>query len=98
MITRFLLVKYGCPVCAKLIPEVVRINMRLPIGSRIEIRDYWKYEYFGLKDDYLVEKFIKQGFNSYPFLYLQGIQVGIFPTPEQARVFLEEYFKEELLF
>lgn len=97
MMSRFLLTKRGCSHCRDTVRVVNRLNLRLPIDRRITIMDLWEYEEFGLKSNPLIAKFSKEGFDSYPFFYVDGIIIDITPTPEQLKILLETYLKEDFV-
>ena len=97
--TRILLVRRGCPHCRQILPEINRINMKMELHKRIKIVDAFEYEELGMNFPPVLKKFSRNKlFDGFPLLYLDGIIIEPFPTREQARVFLNEYFKNEIAF
>jgi len=97
MESRFLLTKKGCPFCRDLIRVVKKINFNLPIEKRIKIIDCYEFEDFGLQNILLMPIFEREGFNYYPFLYIDGAIIEPAPTPEQLFIALKTLLNKELL-
>lgn len=51
------------------------INMKLPLQNRIKIYDNFMWEEFGYKQFPIADKFNKEGFDGYPFCYIDGLIV-----------------------
>ncbi len=74
--TRVLFIRRGCPFCREAVKVVEQINMRLPIHKRIIVWDNFLWEEFGINRHPLMDKFAKDGFDAYPFLFLDGAVWG----------------------
>ena len=73
--------------------------MKMELHKRIKIVDAFEYEELGMNFPPVLKKFSRNKlFDGFPLLYLDGIIIEPFPTREQARVFLNEYFKNEIAF
>lgn len=96
--TRILLVRRGCPYCRRMCEVVNKINLRLPIEKRIRIIDCYEYEEFGLENIGLMDKLAKGGFDSFPFLYLDGTTIEPAPTNEQMEILLTTFLNKDLLY
>jgi len=95
---RVLLYKQGCPACLEYLRVVPKINLRLPIGKKIELKDCSEWENFGLRSHPIMDKFNDEDFQDYPLLYLDGILIIGIAWAEQLKIFLETRFKEEFIF
>lgn len=98
MMSRFLLTEAGCPFCRDATSVITRINLRLPADKRINIIDCTNWEQFGIMDKPIMKKLEKEGFNYYPFLYLEGQIIEPAPTPEMLKKVIEVSLKEDLLY
>jgi len=98
MMSRFLLVRKGCPFCRQFIKIVSKLNLRLPIDKRIRIIDCYEWEEFGLRNMPLMDKLEKDGLSEgFPFCYVDGIIVEPAPTQEQLKIVFETLLKEDFI-
>lgn len=96
MTLRILVIRRGCPHCREFLKVVPFINMKLKIGRRIEIFDNFEWEEFGHKKYPIIEKFEKEGFDAYPFCYIDGTIVE--PAQKEIlRVYFQKYFEKEMV-
>lgn len=94
--TRILIVRRGCPHCRQFLSVIIWFNLRLPLNKQIKIFDNFKWEEFGYREHPIMEKLEKDGFDAYPYLYLDGIVVN--PSQKELiKPFLSEYLTKELL-
>lgn len=99
MMSRFLLVRKGCPFCRQMIKVISKLNLRLPIEKRIHIIDCWEWESYGVRNIPLMDKLEKDGLSEgFPFLYADGCVIDPAPTEEQLKIFLKTYLKEDFLY
>jgi len=97
MQSRFLLTRKGCPFCRDAIRVINKLNLKLSLNNRIRIIDCWEWESFGFNNIPLLKIFEKEGFDSYPFLYIDGLIIEPAPTSEQLNILLTTFLKEEIL-
>ena len=97
MESRFLLTKKGCPFCRDAVKVINKLNLRLPLDKRIRVIDCWEFEEFGFNNIPLMKIFEKEGFDSYPFLYIDGCILEPAPTTEQLNILLKTFLKQEML-
>ncbi len=97
METRILIVKKGCYHCRNALSVINKVNAKVPIEKRIRIFDAFEWEEFRLDNLPIMKKFEKEDFVSYPFLYLDGIVIDPFPTPEQLTIFMKNYLNSEMI-
>lgn len=73
-----------------------RVNPRLPPEKRVLVIDNYLAEEFNLQSYPIVRKFDKEGFEVYPYCYIDGIVVN--PAPAQLVLYtLNGLLKEEFL-
>jgi len=95
--TRYCIVKRGCPDCLEFLKAISKVNPKLSPEKQIVIKDNFMSEEFYLQTYPIVEKFSKEGFNFYPFCYIDGIIVE--PAPSQLILnTLNGILKEEYIF
>jgi hypothetical protein len=95
--SRFLLSKRGCPFCNDSVRVINRMNLKLPIDKQIRILDCADWEEFGVMNIPLIKTFSRMGFDSYPFLYIDGIVFEPSPTPEQLNILLSKMLGEDFI-
>lgn len=96
---RVLLVRRGCPFCRDAIKVISKLNLKMNIDKRILIIDCYEWEEFKLDNNPLLNLFSKmekEGFG-YPFLYVDGIIIEPSPSPEQLKIVLKTFLREDIL-
>jgi len=94
--TNFIVIKRGCPVCRETVKAINFFNLRLPIQKRIQIYDNYLWDEFIVQIHPICSKVARDGFDSYPFIYLEGCKVE--PCERiLLKPFLEGFFKKDML-
>jgi len=96
MKTRLFIYKEGCPHCLEYLRILDKVNINLPIGEQIESISAFEIENLDMPTHTIMEKLTPEGFNSYPFIYLDGLIVEGGGNSEQLKIFLERFLKEDL--
>jgi len=97
MILRFAIINRGCENCREVMKSVNIINMRVPRGRGIEVYDNYREEEFDIRMFPIIDR-IKEEFEDYPFIYLDGIIIFIKPAmKELLTAYFNKFFKDELI-
>ena len=90
------IIKSGCPHCREVLMPIENINMKLPIGKRIQVMDLKHFELFGIRDFPIAEKMPK--FSGYPHVHLDNFSVTNILNKKQISAFLEGYFQQDKIY
>ena len=80
MNTRFVFIRRGCEFCHMAVKAVNFVNKYLPEFKLIQILDNYEFEEFGFKSHPIMDKLDSKSFDGYPFVMIDGIEVGPAPT------------------
>jgi len=93
-----MLVKRGCPYCRMASSVINLINLRLPVEKRIRIIDNFHWEEFRVDLIPAVKILSRRGFDSYPFIYIDGVVVDNVPTPKILKTYLNTLLQGDFIF
>jgi glutaredoxin len=93
---RVALVKRGCPHCFEAVKAINYVNKFLKEFKQIKIFDNYEFEEFGFKSHPIMDKFDPKDFDGYPYIYIDGIEVGPGPT-ELLIITIAKIVEEDLI-
>lgn len=93
---RLVLVKRGCPHCFEAVKAVNYLNKFLREFKQIIIMDNYEWEEFGFKTHPIMDKFDPKDFDGYPYIYIDGQEVG--PAPAELLIItIAKIVEEDLI-
>lgn len=98
METRLLLYKSGCPFCLEYLRIIDKINKKLPIDKRIKLLDSFESENLKMPPNAIADKLTPEGFNAFPFLYIDGTVIEPGGEAPQLKIMLDKYLKEDYIY
>lgn len=93
---RVALVKRGCPHCFEAVKAINYVNKFLKEFKQIKIFDNYEFEEFGFKSHPIMDKFDPKDFDGYPYIYIDGMEVGPAPT-ELLIITISKIVEEDLI-
>lgn len=96
MNTRFVLIRRGCEFCHMAVRAVHLLNKYLDDFKKIQVFDNFEWEEFSFKAHPIMDKLDPKNFDGYPFIYIDGIEVGPAPT-ELLIIDIGKILEEDLI-